>query len=74
MGTNDRETWKLNVGFVNCRRWWSREVDLKYGFEEVLCVGISGDVEKDEVSLAGYVWYERNREGGRQANDGVGVW
>ena len=29
MGTNDGKTGRLNVGFVNCRGWWSREVDLK---------------------------------------------
>ena len=29
MGTNDRVMGRLNVGFVNCSGWWSREVDLK---------------------------------------------
>ena len=36
VGINDRETGRLNVGFVNCRGWWSREVDLK------LVIGLKG--------------------------------
>ena len=28
MGTNDRETGRLNVGFIKRREWLSREVDL----------------------------------------------
>ena len=31
-------------------------------------------LQKDEeMSMAGYVWYGRNSEGGRQASGGVGM-
>ena len=31
-------------------------------------------LQKDEVRMAGYVWYGRNGDGGRWAYSGVGVW
>ena len=36
---------RLNMGFVNCRGWWSREEDFEVsnGFEEVQRVEVSGD-------------------------------
>ena len=77
MGTNDEKTGRLNVRFVNCRGWWSREVDLKLvmGLKRFGMLGIAETfLQKDEeVSVAGYVWYGRNREGGRRASGGVGV-
>ncbi len=38
-GIKDREM--LNVGFINCRRWWSREVDMKVLLElmRLMCWG-----------------------------------
>ena len=58
MGTNDRETGRLNVGFVNCRGWWSREVDLKLvmGLTSFDVLGlVETFLQKDkEVSVAGY--------------------
>ena len=77
MRTNDRETGRLNVGFVNCRGWWSREVDLKLvmGLKRFDVLGLAEIfLQKDEeISMAEYVWYGRNREGSRRTSGGVGV-
>ena len=46
---------------MNCRGWWSREVDIKLTLQ-----GLKLDVlerEEEEASVAGYVWYGHNREG-----------
>ena len=53
MGTNDRGTVRLNVGFVNCRGWWSREVDLKRF--DVLVLAEAFLQYDEEVSMAWYV-------------------
>ena len=57
--------------FVNCRGWWSREVDLMLvmGLRRFVLLGLADE----EVSMAGYVWYGRNRGDGRWTSDGVGV-
>ena len=78
MGSNDREMGRLNVGFVNCRGWWSREVDLKLvmGLKrfDVLRLAEMFLQKGEEVSVTGFVWYGRNREGGgRQASGAVRV-
>ena len=77
MGTNGRETGRLNVRFVNCRAWWPREVDLKLvmGLRRFDVLWLAETfLRKDEaVSVTGYMRYGRNSEGGRRASGGVGV-
>ena len=51
-------------GFMNCRGWWSREVDIKLTLQK-LKLDVLGTFlrEEEEASVAGYVWYGHNREG-----------
>ena len=62
---------------MNCRGWWSREVDIKLTFQElkldVLGLAETFLREEDEASVAGYVWYGRNREGCKRASGGVSI-
>ena len=52
---------------MNCRGWWSREVDIKLMLQELklYVLGLAETFlrEEEEASVAGYVWYGRNREG-----------
>ena len=65
---------EVRLGFLNCRGWWLREVDinmvlqqLNLGLAETFLVG-------DEVpKVVGYQWFGRNRVGGRKASGGVGL-
>ena len=78
-GSGDRSLGgdQLSLGFVNCRGWWSREVDIKLRLQElkldVLDLAETFLREEDEASVAGYVWYGRNREGCKRASGGVGI-
>ena len=68
---------QLSLGFVNCRGWWSREVDIKLMLQElkldVLVLAETFLRKEEEASVAGYVWYGRNREGCKRASGGVGM-
>ena len=74
-GSQDRV--QLSLGFVNCRGWWSREVDIKLTLQE-LRLDVLGLAEtflrgEEEASAAGYVWYGHNRQGSKRASGGVGI-
>ena len=57
--------------FVNCRGWWSREVDLMLvmWLSRFVLLGLADE----EVSMAGYVCYGWNRGDGRWTSDDVRV-
>ena len=53
-GTKDRAM--LSIGFVNCRGWWSREVDMKLLLElkRFSVLGLAETFLKpEEVSMTG---------------------
>ena len=62
---------------MNCRGWWSREVDIKLRLQELKLdiLGLAETFlrEEEEASVAGYVWYGRNRKGCKRASGGVGM-
>ena len=59
---------------MNCRGWWSREIDIKLMLQELKLDVLETFLrEEEEASVAGYVWYGRNREGCKRASGGVGI-
>ena len=72
-----KEEGEIQIGFLNCRGWWSREVDVNMVLRE-LRLDVFGLAEtflqRNEVpSVAGYSWFGCNRERGRKAGGGVGL-
>ena len=48
MGTNDRDRGRLNARFINCRVVVKGgEFEVGNGFEDVGCVGVSGDISSE---------------------------
>ena len=75
---------RLSLGFLNCRGWWSREVDIrlmlrKKGLdvlglaETFLQLDQEGKVGGGGGGGGGYVWYGMNRVGVKKASGGVGL-
>ncbi len=67
----------VRMGFVNCRGWWSKEVDINMLLKQ-LDLDVLGLAETflqrdDEPDVAGYTWFGNNRIGGKRASGGVGL-
>ena len=66
----------LSLGFINCRGWWSREVDIRVMLKEkgldVLGLAETFLQRDQEGEVVGYVWYGMNRVGGRRQVEGLG--
>ena len=67
----------LSVGFLNCRGWWSREVDvmcvLKSKSFDLLGQAKIFQQQEGEADIPGYVWYGHNRARDKHASGGVGL-
>ena len=67
----------IRLGFLNCRGWWSREVDVNLVLQQ-LDLDIFGLAETflrkgEEPQVGGYKWYGNNRKACKRASGGVGL-
>ena len=68
---------ELRLGFLNCRRWHSREVDVKMmlGKLELDVMGLAETFlqREEEIEVGGYTWHGQNRQNCKRASGGVGL-
>ena len=66
---------ELRLGFLNCRGWHSREVDVKMMLGK-LDLDVMGLAEtflrrEEEIEVGGYMWHGQNRQYCKRASGGV---
>ena len=65
---------ELRLGFLNCRGWHSREVDVKMMLRK-LDLDVMGLAETflNGIKVGGYTWHGQNRQYCKRASGGVGL-
>ena len=64
---------ELRLGFLNCRGWHSREVDVKMIRKLDLDVMGLAETFLNGIKVGGYTWHGQNRQYCKRASGGVGL-